>query len=280
MRYRSLAFIPLMAGFTLVPVFHAQPPEPPKQKELSWDVLLKRYNDLNAATATDHCSGDQIDGLASLFRNIENQVVDEYANIDIGEMNVSAEWHRQIIREKPIVTGTQANTVVDRIMRRLVPKMQNPVYRHQYWVVRSDEINAFAIMGGRLYVHTGILNFVNSEDELAFVLGHELGHNEKRHCVRSVQKMVFLESALGEYGALAANMANVIGAPFGQMDEYEADEYGLRLMRAAGYDPNRALDFFRKLKTRESYDTFEKLTRSHPYSAQRENCLLKIINEG
>lgn len=133
-------------------------------------------------------------------------------------------------------------------------------YRHRqditfrFTILADPSINAFAIKGGYVHVNVGLLNFVSSDDELAATLGHEMGHVELRHVVRSSNTQTII-GILSMLAAIVAPVAAVLGAlggeivndKYSRIDELQADHYGLDLMSRAGFDPNAALDVMNKL---------------------------------
>lgn len=119
-------------------------------------------------------------------------------------------------------------TYVDRVGARVATHggRKDIVYR---FTVREDStLNAFALPGGYIYVNTGLLLFVKSEDELAMVLGHEISHIELRHTAPTLMKTVL---SLG----------------YRKYQEFDADDAGTRLAVAAGYKPEAALKLFQRL---------------------------------
>ena len=114
-------------------------------------------------------------------------------------------------------------------------------------VIRTSEVNAHAIPGGRIYVTEGMLAALRSEAELAAVLGHEISHVDLRHCVERLQ----LEVAARRISPTAADLARlgyeVMLAGFSEEDELAADANGALLAARASYDPWAALDVFDRI---------------------------------
>ena len=119
------------------------------------------------------------------------------------------------------------------------------------------EINAFAVLGGYLYVYSGLLLIAEDEAEIAGVLAHEIGHIVGRHSANQLAARFGMELlaalALGEDLQLLGQIASQLGsARFSRDDEREADTFGVRYAIAAGYDPRGLLRFFEKLKKLEA----------------------------
>jgi predicted Zn-dependent protease len=149
-------------------------------------------------------------------------------------------------------------------------------------VLDSDDVNAFALPGGFLYVNKGCILAADSEAELAGVMAHEIAHVAARHGVEQASKATIAQYAMiplillsGGLGYLAYQ-AYQIGVPlaflkFNRGAETEADRLGAQYLWAAGYDPNHFLTFFEKLEKKEKHKpgTLSKLFGSHPPTPDR-----------
>ncbi len=149
-------------------------------------------------------------------------------------------------------------------------------------VLDSDDVNAFALPGGFLYVNKGAILAADTEAELAGVMAHEIGHVAARHGVEQASKatlanyamipLIFMTGGLGYIAYQAAQ----IGVPltflkFNRGMEAEADKLGAEYLWAAGYDPNNFLSFFEKLEKKEKHKpgTLSKLFGTHPPTPDR-----------
>jgi predicted Zn-dependent protease len=165
---------------------------------------------------------------------------------------------------------------------RLARLSQRPKLPFHFKVVDSPQVNAFALPGGYVYVTRGILAALNSEAELAGVLGHEIGHVAERHSVQELTAAfglqltsLVLSSTVG--GGSGMNqltdliMSGVMNG-YGRGKEMQADRLGQDYMTLAGYDPEAAVDFLSTLQRIEP-DPRDPLTHwltaSHPYSEER-----------
>ena len=149
-----------------------------------------------------------------------------------------------------------------------------------------QQVNAFAVPGGYLYVYSGLLLVLEDEAELAGVLAHEIGHIVGRHSANQLAARLGMDIltrlALGEdphrIGQIATQLSS---ARFSRDDEREADAFGVRYAIAAGYDPHGLLRFFtklKKLKTRRPSD-IEKLFASHPPTSERIRRIEHLIDQ-
>lgn len=136
------------------------------------------------------------------------------------------------------------NTVGERVAARAMRRLQF----HFHLDPNPDLINAFALPGGHVFVGQGLLNQMNSEDELAFVLGHEIEHIDHYHSVERVQIEAQLHNlSLDVFAAVAQIPLDLWQAGYSKDEEFEADREGLRIAAAAGYSPQGALDILAQL---------------------------------
>ncbi len=188
-----------------------------------------------------------------------------------------------------IEEGEQFNKLQE-ILARLIPYVSRKEIAYRIHLVDDDElINAFSICGGHIFVTTGIMQWVESEDELAFIVGHEISHIDLEHCVRNVKKSAAIQSwadffEVGEYAGVIEQAQTVLATPFGQPDEYASDQMGAYLCKKAAYNPSKGIDFFKKLSAEEDKEEvpyqLDLLIRTHPYSDQRIVCLDSFIKNG
>jgi predicted Zn-dependent protease len=156
---------------------------------------------------------------------------------------------------------------------------------YTFHVVDSDEVNAFAVPGGYLYVNRGLIEAADSESELAGVLGHEIGHVVGRHSARQMTQQlglaVIASMALGEDPGLIAQLTAQILATgaitsYSRDMESEADGYGVQELYDAGIDPNGLATFFDKLvamRGGEGGGTLEKFFSTHPDPGARASAV-------
>jgi predicted Zn-dependent protease len=156
-------------------------------------------------------------------------------------------------------------------------------YEYEVTVVDDSLVNAFAAPGGQIVLFMGLIQKVESQDELAGVLAHEVEHVVQQHGVQGVLRALpaqLLASALfgsDGFGGSASQMAVTLGGlTYGRRDELEADHEGMRLLAAAQIEPDGMMTFFRRLSQEneavESSRIFNYLS-THPNSAERLTAL-------
>ncbi len=133
----------------------------------------------------------------------------------------------------------------------------------EFVVFDRPEVNAFVLPGGKVGFFRGLMEQASSDDEIAAVMGHEIGHLKARHAAERMSQQVALEIGVSaataalseEYGRHAESIAGALGAgalygvilPYSRMQELEADRLGVLLMMSASYDPAGALTFWRRM---------------------------------
>ena len=151
---------------------------------------------------------------------------------------------------------------------------------YQFGVIREKSLNAFAIPGGTIYVHSAMVEKAD-DDELAAVLAHEVGHVAARHAAKHLQAdlgftvLLQIASAAGVgpgSAQLAESLYGLFRNGYSRQDELEADRLGIRYTFRAGYDPEGMVTFFEKMLAEEPGDRFSQAPvwqRSHPLTLER-----------
>lgn len=178
-------------------------------------------------------------------------------------------------------THPQLVALVQRMGRDLAARSERPQLPWSFDVLDDPAVNAFALPGGPIFVTRGILAHMNSEAELASVVGHEIGHVTGRHSASQMSKAQAAQLGLGIASILSPQAAQVAGIAqqglgllflkYGRDDEREADALGFRYMTAANYDPREAASMFRML-ARASGNASEKTPEwlsTHPDPGDR-----------
>ena len=113
------------------------------------------------------------------------------------EIRIGQEAAAQVDRENAIVSDPILNNWVNSVGSNLAQYRARPDINYTFKIIDTNEINAFSLPGGFVYINYGLLNFVNSDDELAGVLGHEMGHVERRHQITLNAKAQILNVIMG-----------------------------------------------------------------------------------
>jgi predicted Zn-dependent protease len=218
----------------------------------------------------EQCFTSEEDYAIYLAAETEKQTLDFLFPISVEtEKEIGKEFHNS-------VNYVYINDKRTKKLRAMLAKMQPYVSRkeitYQIYLIEDNAINAWTVPGGNIYFTTGILNFTESDDEIANILGHEIGHNEKKHTHRHIQRQAPLNMFFGNDLDWAVNLLSAAIISFNQHQELEADRTGMILSSKAGYNPEKGLEFWKRMATNERENLLEKLFRSHPYSGSRYDC--------
>jgi predicted Zn-dependent protease len=202
----------------------------------------------------------------------------------------------QFLKENKVITGTAQATMVKSVGAKIRAAAEKYLafvgksdllngYEWEYNLVQSDEVNAWCMPGGKIVVYSGILPITKDESGLATVLGHEvahaiLNHGAQRMSTESLAQLGAQGVAVATSGKTAATQqifqqAYGLGAqygailPFSRNHENEADEAGLTLMAIAGYNPDKALDFWQRMEANSGGGAPPEFMSTHPSGATR-----------
>jgi len=205
------------------------------------------------------------------------------------EVALGRQLAREVERESKLVTDPVLNEFVNRVVQNIVLHSDAKV-PFTVRIIDADDVNAFALPGGFLFVNRGVLETADNEAEVAGVLSHEIAHVTARHGVEQYSKGTLMNYAsiplifLGGIGGYAIQQAAGLALPltflkFSRGAEKEADRLGAQYMWAAGYDPQALSSFFEKLqaKNKKKPGTLSKLFSSHPYTGDRITEVQKLI---
>src|SRR5262245_8706561 len=203
------------------------------------------------------------------------------------EVALGRQLAAEVDRSSKFITDPLVTEYVNRVAQNIVLHSDAKV-PFTIKVVDSNDVNAFALPGGFLYVNRGLLEAADNEAEVAGVLSHEIAHVTARHGIEQMSKGQLLNYAsipLFIFGGLGGYIAQQVGSflvpltflKFSRGAEKEADRLGAQYMWASGYDPNALVTFFEKLqaKDKKKPGTISKLFSTHPLTGDR----IKEVNE-
>ncbi len=193
---------------------------------------------------------------------------------------------REMKKKERVSTNPRYNAMVKRVAGRLaeVSDIELPKTEWEFVVFESDAINAFALPGGKVGVYTGLIELVDSDDELAAVIGHEIAHVAFRHGNKRMSQHlgilaggILLDSSMRKKDRTDRQMARLgygvgsqllVALPYGRKQETEADERGLMYAALAGYDPRASVTFWQKMK-KQSKSRPPEFLSTHPDTDNR-----------
>jgi len=211
----------------------------------------------------------------------------------VGERAVEA-----ILKEYKLYEDEEAQQHIEQIVARLVPCTQRPNLKYTVYLLDDDEINAFTVPGGYIFVNKGLLDDVESEAQLAGIIAHEMAHNctyDSLDQLKRAQDMSLATAAAvlaavltgrgdeATYGVLTAGQVVTRGilSKYSLVIESRADRNAAHYLMKAGYNPVGLLTFMEKLARQERHGPNPDLGifQTHPLSWKRVADLIDILNE-
>lgn len=221
-------------------------------------------------------------------------------------LSMSQQQYSQILKENKLSSNAEATAMVKRVGTNIQKAVERYFVEHgmaheinnyewEFNLIESDDVNAFCMPGGKIVVYEGMLPVARDESGLAVVIGHEVGHAVAGHGAERMSHL--LATQLGGIG-LAIAMADRpkttqqlwytafgLGAqvgfilPYSRLQEYEADRLGLIFMAMAGYEPEQAVDFWKRLAASQKGPSIPAFLSTHPTDEQRIKHIQSIMPE-
>jgi len=206
------------------------------------------------------------------------------------EEELSREVMRYVRKHFDMVDDPYVQDYVNRVGARILAAMPPQPFAYRFFVLKADDYNAFATPAGYIFIYSGLMKDLDSEEELAGILGHEIAHVSCRHISQKIERSKKIGMAtlagmaagilLGAGGAGTAAQAVTAGTmaatqsialAYSREDEMQADQLGLTYLAQAGYSGQGLYTSLKKIRTREYYTTKQIPTylRTHPASDDR-----------
>ncbi len=226
---------------------------------------------------------------AASAKNVLSQILGAYQKYQeinmtlwlVGDVGAEKRFGKELqfwmgLTQKP-EKDPKINAYVKSIFNRLLPNFNDRGMKYDIRVIRENSANAFVIPGGHVYVHTGLLDLVGSDDELAAVISHELAHAERRHSLRNFRASTVMVALLNKavknkrdretWGALLSYLTLM---KFSRQQEDEADDIGQMRLAKSGFNPAAQVTLWEKfLKKYGDNKGLQQYLSSHPPSSQR-----------
>ncbi|MCM8795790.1 MAG: Maf family nucleotide pyrophosphatase [Candidatus Omnitrophica bacterium] len=218
--------------------------------------------------------------------NIVTQQEEFYYYSTDKEIQIGQAIAKEVEKEYKLVDDPLVQKRVEDIGKKIVAVCDRKEIDYTFKVLDDDEVNAFALPGGFIYVNRGTIEKVSSDDELAAILGHEVAHVVARHSIKKLQalqaysllRMLTLAVPQGQDVGTAADLAfTQILLGYGRDDELLADQLGVRYAKLAGFRPQAMIDFLQRLQeiNRRKPLRAKSYFKTHPYVPDR----IRIIKE-
>nr|MBU1328738.1 M48 family metalloprotease [Candidatus Omnitrophota bacterium] len=191
----------------------------------------------------------------------------------------------QVAKQYAFIKDPKQVNKVTEIGDKLAKVSDRTDLKYHFSVVEDKEINAFTMPGGYIYINSGLLD-ITTDDELACVIGHEIGHVAARHIAKKLQTQlgyeILMNIALQNTNVRQMQQAinvtfNLVELGYSREDELLSDRLGAKYAYKAGYNPNAMITFLKKLEEKNKNEMGPVFLRSHPYTSQRIQMLKKEI---
>lgn len=201
------------------------------------------------------------------------------------EINLGNAIAAEIAKEMKFVNDLDQNARVQGIFERLTAVCDRKDLVYTVNIIDDETVNAFSIPGGYVYIYKGLLEKLKTDDEIAGVLGHEIGHITAKHALKRIQNsysaLLLQIAAIGSgSGNLAAGMNTILSSLFfaySREDEFQSDELGVKYATKAGFDPKKMISVLQVLQKEEEKSPLNPpgYLRTHPYPNER----IAIVNK-
>ncbi len=220
------------------------------------------------------------------------------------EKEIGREEHQKIAQSSSFYEDEALNDYITEIGNRMAEVGDRPELDYRFFIIDSPEINAFALPGGYVYINRGLLAHLNTEAELAGVLGHEIAHITARHAAQQQARgtLARIAAQAGGIATAVATGSGYIGSQisqvasvwaraglsgFGREHELEADQLGAEYLLRAGYDPIGMIDTLSVLKNHQDFTRlttnraggYHGLFATHPRSDQRLQQAIRQVRD-
>lgn len=199
------------------------------------------------------------------------------------EVELGTSINQELIKsgQAKIYRNQSINDYINQIGQRLAKTSQRSDIPYTFQIVDDNGINAFATMGGYVYLNKGLIAAADNEAELASVIGHEIGHIAARHGIEHMRDSAVAQGLLSAAGlnrsdAVQIGVELAVSRPNGRSDELEADRFGLNNMIKANYAPAGILGFMQKLL--QAGGSTPSFLSTHPATSERIKILQEQIN--
>lgn len=152
-------------------------------------------------------------------------------------------------------------------------------FKWELKIINDSVLNAFCLPGGKIYVYTGLIKYLENEAQLAGVLGHEIAHADERHAIDNMAKELGLSALIslvfGDGSSIINIAQNLIGLKFSRNNEAQADEYSVNYLYNTVYDASEANGFFEKLEKDNHTQEVAEFLSTHPAPENRKQVMLE-----
>jgi predicted Zn-dependent protease len=208
------------------------------------------------------------------------------------EMQLGLSESQKILKNSKISTDRALTARVRRIGERIAAVSGQKNFEWEFHVIDEDVMNAFCLPGGKVFFYTGILKIMQNDDQIATVMGHEIAHALARHGAERMslqqasnigaQVLAIALHIPPQYQGLYAQAYGITSQlgmmlPFSRQHEHEADQIGVYLMYAAGYNVHEAVTFWKRMKKASGGKKPPEFLSTHPSDDARIKAISDFI---
>ena len=207
------------------------------------------------------------------------------------EQKLAREFMKYIFRNHELIDDPTIVGYVERMGQKILAGMPAQPFEYHFYVIKAESYNAFAIPAGHIFIHSGLLSAMESGDELAGILGHEIAHVVNRHISKRIERSkkidlatmagmvagIFIGAATGDgsaaqaltFGSAAAGQTASLA--YSREDEAQSDQLGLQYIQRDGYDPKGLITILKKIRSKQWFTSKQIPTymMTHPALEER-----------
>jgi Zn-dependent protease with chaperone function len=231
-----------------------------------------------------------LSGCSTEYNIVTGQEEKFYYSTD-REVQMGRAIAQQVEKEYKLADDPLIQKRVEDIGKKIASVCDRKEIDYTFKVLNDDEVNAFSLPGGFVYVNKGLVEKTVNDGELAGVLGHEIGHIVARHSIKKLQALqgysilrilVAATPSSGEVGNAADIAFTQLLLGYAREDELLADQLGTRYLKLAGYDPHAMINFLEKLQEIGRRKPLQPINyfKTHPYVPDRIRVVKQELGEG
>jgi predicted Zn-dependent protease len=220
-----------------------------------------------------------------------------YALTNTEEQKLGEEVVREVESKYTLVRDPLILEYLTKLGREVLKQAGSQPYPFRFYILKDPQLNAFSVPGGHIFLTTGIVEIMDSEGELAGLLGHEIAHVLRHHISKQIEKQkkiglaTLAAALLGVFAgdpriagaAIAGSLATAqtLILKYSREDEDEADNYGFKYMSRAGFDPKTMIDLLDKLRRWGSFgsEVIPAYMQTHPLSGDRMSHIDDLLHQ-
>jgi len=207
------------------------------------------------------------------------------------EVSMGRDIHQKILQQYELSDDKGQLSHIQTIGQRLTQVSDRQDYQYHFYLIEKDELNAFTTPGGNIYVFTGLMDKLSTDEQIAAVLSHEIGHCAAKHTIKKFQVAlgynllgsILLSQVEAGQAREIVNLSsgaimNLVFSSYSRKDEFEADRLGIKYMHLVKYDLQGMIDTLTVLEKASKGPKIPTILRTHPHLSERIGAVNKEIS--